>query len=68
MMVLQGSRQIASAWVIVVGLLFGLIIATMTVEALRQGPQQTIDWKGVTNPLYDGALVNRTSRPDDAER
>ena len=68
MTILQDWRLIASTWIIVVALIFGATVVIATVQALRYVPGQTINWKGVANPVHDGAFVNRTSRPDHDER
>ena len=60
-MILHGWRHIASAWIIVLALIFGPTIALGTLKALNDFPQQNTDWEGIANLRHDGALIIRNS-------
>jgi hypothetical protein len=62
-MILHGWRNIASAWIIVLALIFGPTIALGALKALNDFPQQNTDWEGVANPRHDGALIIRIHPP-----
>ena len=60
-MILHRGRNIGSAWIIVLALIFGATIALEALKALRDFSQQNADWEGVANPRHNGALIIRTS-------
>ena len=65
MMILHDWRHIASAWIIVLALIFG---PTIGLTALKAFPQLN-NWQGITGPRHNGAFVNHTSPADgDVER